>query len=84
MNYCGLITENPSGKTVNKVVKYPIPWNGGIVETKNAKVTITAPEGHPLNDVKPIADPTWAVWTKGSFVYPQYQVINEYTDDASD
>ena len=84
LNYFGLITEKPDGKTVNKVVKYPIPWNGGIVETKNAKVTITAPEGHPLNDVKPIADPTWAVWTKGSFVYPQYQVINEYTDDASD
>ena len=83
LNYFGLIKEESDGKTTNKVVKYPIPWNGGVVETTNAKINITAPEGHPLNKVKPIADPSWAIWTKGSFVYPQYQVINEYTTEAA-
>lgn len=83
LNYFGLITEQRDGKSVKKVVKYPIPWNGGIVDTQNAKIKITAPEGHPLNKVKPIADPNWAIWTKGSFVYPQYQVINEYKTEAA-
>jgi len=83
LNYFGLISEEKDGKRVNKVVKYPIPWNGGIVDTQNAKIEITAPKGHPLNKVKPIADPTWAVWTKGSFVYPQYQVVNEYTTETA-
>ncbi len=83
LNYFGLLTEETEGKIANKVVKYPIPWNGGVVDTQNAKVTITAPQGHPLNKVKPIADPTWAIWTKGSFVYPQYQVVNEYTTEAA-
>ncbi len=83
LNYFGLISTEEDGKTNNTVVKYPIPWNGGVVDTQNAKVTITAPQGHPLNKVKPIADPTWAIWTKGSFVYPQYQVVNEYTTEAT-
>lgn len=82
-NYFGLISAEEDGKTKNQVVKYPIPWNGGVVDTQNAKITITAPEGHPLNKVKPIADPAWAIWTKGSFVYPQYQVVNEYTTEAA-
>lgn len=82
LNYFGLIQKAEDGKIVNQVVKYPIPWNGGIVETKNAKIQITAPEDHTLSKLKPIADPTWAVWTKGSFVYPQYQVVNEYTTES--
>ena len=82
LNYFGLIETEEDGKTTNKVVKYPIPWNGGVVETTNAKVEINAPEGHTLNKLKPTADPTWAIWTKGSFVYPQYQVINEYMSKA--
>jgi acetoacetate decarboxylase len=82
LNYFGLIQSEEDGKTTNKVVKYPIPWNGGVVETTNAKVEIKAPEGHPLNKLRPLADPTWAIWTKGSFVYPQYQVVNEYTTEA--
>ncbi|MCH8014453.1 MAG: acetoacetate decarboxylase family protein [Candidatus Dadabacteria bacterium] len=82
-NYFGLISEEKDGKTVNKVVKYPIPWNGGVVDTQNAKVMIKAPKDHPLHKVKPIADPTLAIWTKGSFVYPQYQVVNEYTTEAA-
>lgn len=79
LNYFGLIKTEKSGKKVNQVVKYPIPWNGGTVELANPKIKFMAPEGHPLNKVKPIApEPVWAIWTKGSFVYPQYQVINEF------
>jgi len=78
LNYFGLISTKKDGKTINQVVKYPIPWDGGTVELSNPKIKFMAPEGHPLNKVKPIADPTWAIWTKGSFVYPQYQVVHEY------
>lgn len=83
LNYFGLISTEEDGKTKNQVVKYPIPWNGGVVDIQNPKISITAPEGHPLNKVKPTADPQWAIWTKGSFVYPQYQVVNEYTTEAA-
>ncbi|MGI9554225.1 MAG: acetoacetate decarboxylase family protein [Thermodesulfobacteriota bacterium] len=78
LNYFGLINAEQSGESKNQVVKYPIPWNGGVVETTNAKIKFKAPRGHPLRKIKPKADPTWAIWTKGSFVYPQYQVINEF------
>jgi len=78
LNYFGLISAEQSGESKNQVVKYPIPWNGGVVETTNAKIKFKAPRGNPIRNIKPKADPTWAVWMKGSFVYPQYQVINEY------
>lgn len=78
LNYFGLIETEEDGKIKNQVVKYPLPWNGGIVETTNAKIEFKAPEGHTLSKLKPIADPTWAVWTQGSFTYPQHLVINEY------
>lgn len=74
--------ENPEGGHLNyfgmkngKVVKYPIPYLGATKAIVYPKITITAPEGHPLNKLKPIADPAWAVWMKGSFVYPQFQVV---------
>ena len=69
LNYFGFMEDKG-------VVKYPIPWNGGTVSMANPKITFTAPEGHPLHRLKPLAAPTWAIWTKGSFVYPQYQVVN--------
>lgn len=78
LNYFGQIHTERDGKRINQVVKYPIAYNGGSVKTENAKVTFKVPENHPLHRLKPLADPTWAVWTKGAFVYPQYQVINEY------
>lgn len=79
LNYFGLIPAEQSGESKNQVVKYPIPWNGGVVETTNVKIKFKAPKGHPLNKVKPKNDtPVWAIWTKGSFVYPQYQVVNEF------
>ena len=78
LNYFGLISAEQSGENKNQVVKYPIPWNGEVVKTANAKIKFKAPKGHPLWKIKPKADPAWAVWTKGSFVYPQYQVINEF------
>ena len=83
LNYFGLIDTSDDGVTKNKVVKYPIPFIGAVVDTQNAKINFTAPQGHPLNKVKPTSDPTWAVWMKGSFVYPQYQVVNEYTTEAA-
>ncbi len=83
LNYFGHIETEKDGKKVNQVVKYPIPFIGAVVDTQNPKITIKAPEGHPLNNIKPTADPTWAVWMKGSFVYPQYQVINEYTPETA-
>ncbi len=74
--------ENPEGGHLNyfgkrekKIMKYAIPYVGATKTIENPKITITAPEGHPLHKLKPIADPTWAVWMKGSFVYPQPQVV---------
>ena len=72
LNYFGLI--NSPG--MQQVVKYPIPWVGHPVSTENATVTFTMPEDHPLYQLKP-KKVDWAVWIKGSFVYPQYQVIHE-------
>ncbi len=77
LNYFGLITSEKDGKTTSQVVKYPIPWVGGTVEMKDPKITFKAPEDHPLSKIKPLAEtPDWAIWTKGSFVYPQYVVVN--------
>ena len=76
LNYFGLLETEKDGKKVKQIVKYPIPWNGGTVDIKNPKITFTAPEGHPLNKIKPEGDPVWAIWTKGSFVYPQYVVVD--------
>lgn len=76
LNYFGLLETEKDGKTVKQVVKYPIPWNGGTVDIKNPKITFSAPEDHPLNKIKPQGDPVWAIWTKGSFVYPQYVVVD--------
>ena len=64
------------GRKNGRVAKYAIPYLGSTKAIKDAKVKIVAPEGHPLNRLKPIADPTWAVWMKGSFVYPQVQYLN--------
>ncbi len=82
LNYFGLITTEKNGKKINQVVKYPIPFNGAVVDTKNAKITFKVPEDHPLSKIKPIADPSWAVWMNGSFVYPQYQVIHEWETES--
>jgi acetoacetate decarboxylase len=83
LNYFGLITSEKDGKTVSQVVKYPIPWVGGTVEMKNPKIKFSVPEDHPLNKIKPLSEtPDWAIWTKGSFVYPQYVIVSEFTPDA--
>lgn len=66
---------NYFGLKDGKVVKYPIPYLGSTRAISDPKVEITAPKGHPLHKLAPIADPTWAVWMKGSFVYPQLQYV---------
>ncbi len=78
----GKTPKNPESGHLNyfgmkgrKVVKYPIPYIGKTREIKDAKIKITAPKGHPLHKLKPLGDPTWAVWMKASFVYPQFQNI---------
>jgi len=76
LNYFGLLETEKDGKTVKQVVKYPIPWNGGTVDIKNPKITFSVPGDHPLSKIKPEGDPVWAIWTKGSFVYPQYVVVD--------
>jgi acetoacetate decarboxylase len=83
LNYFGLITSEKDGKTASQVVKYPIPWVGGTVEMKNPKIKFSVPEDHLLNKIKPLSEtPDWAIWTKGSFVYPQYVVVSESTPEA--
>ena len=83
LNYFGLIQTEKDGKTTSQVVKYPIPWVGGTVEMKDPHIKFKAPADHPLNKIKPLAEaPDWAIWTKGSFVYPQYVVVNEWTSDG--
>lgn len=81
LNYFGQKQVEKDGKKISQVMKYPIPWNGGSVKTENAKIVFKAPKGHPLNKIKPIADPAWAIWTRGSFVYPQPQVVYESEAD---
>ncbi len=82
-NITGKRLKNPEsghlnyfGKKGNRIVKYPIPYLGSIKTISDAKVKVVAPKGHPLHKLKPIGDPTWAVWMKGSFVYPQFQYVN--------
>lgn len=72
LNYFGLLKSDH----VEQVVKYPIPWIGYPVKTENATVTFSMPEDNPLYRLKP-KKIDWAVWIKGSFVYPQYQIIHE-------
>ena len=77
LNYFGLMETEKDGKTVKQVVKYPIPWVGGTVDIKDPHIKFKAPADHPLSKIKPLAEtPDWAIWTKGSFVYPQYVVVN--------
>lgn len=68
LNYFGLLN--------GKVVKYPIPWNGKAAVAEGAKIKFSVPKDHPLAKLKPLSDPTWAVWMKGSFVYPQHRTVN--------
>jgi len=72
LNYFGLL-ETPQ---TQQVVKYPIPWIGYPVKTENPTVSFKMVKDNPLYKLKP-KKVDWAVWIKGSFVYPQYQVIHE-------
>ena len=75
LNYFGLI----KAKNKNQVVKYPIPFLGRVAQVSNAKINFKVSKKHPLWKIRPTdKTPVWAVWMKGSFVYPQYQVINEF------
>lgn len=79
LNYFGLRKAGRIGTSKSQVVKYPIPFVGQVAHVSNAKIEFKAPKKHPLWKIQPIdPSPVWAVWMKGSFVYPQYQVIKEF------
>ncbi len=77
LNYFGLKTTQKNGSELHQVMKYPIPWVGKPVKTENTTVTFKMPEEHPLYRLNPKGI-KWAVWIRGSFVYPQAQVIHEW------
>jgi len=80
LNYFGLIPAQQGNHNKNQVVKYPIPFVGRVVETTNARIKFKVSKKHPLWKIRPKkgTPPVWAVWMKGSFVYPQHQVISEF------
>jgi len=79
LNYFGLRKARRIGTSKSQVVKYPIPFVGQVAQVSNAKIEFKAPKKHPIWKVQPTdPSPVWAVWMKGSFVYPQYQVIKEF------
>lgn len=84
LNYFGLNEFEKGTSSTKQVMKYPIPWNGGVVSTENAKIDFKVTDEHPLSRLKPLGDPSWAIWTKGSFVYPQPQIILEYSTQQND
>lgn len=57
-----------------QIIKFPIPFVSRPVRTENATITFKMPENHPLYSLKPISV-EWASYVKGSFVYPQHQII---------
>lgn len=80
LNYFGLTKQydGASGLYLRKVMQYPIPWVGSGVKIEDVKVKFKMPATHPLYALAP-KKVDWAVWTKGSFVYPQPQVIHEWS-----
>ncbi len=76
LNYFGLKKINRDSKEVLQIMKYPIPFVVRTVKTENPKVEFKMPEDHPLYRLKPI-NVKWASYMKGSFVYPQAQVLKE-------
>lgn len=79
LNYFGLLKTTKDGETLYQVMKYPIPWVGRPVTTENVNVKFVMPKDHPLRRLAP-KKIDWAVWIKGSFVYPQAQVLSEWTE----
>jgi hypothetical protein len=57
-----------------QIIKFPIPFVSRPVRTENATITFKMPENHPLYSLKPMGI-EWASYVKGSFVYPQYEII---------
>jgi hypothetical protein len=68
----GRLQGNSSEST--HIIKFPIPFVSRPVRTENATITFKMPENHPLYSIRPISI-EWASYVKGSFVYPQYQII---------
>jgi len=76
LNYFGLKKVQKNGSEVTQIIKYPIPFVSRPVKTENPIITFKMPTDHPLYHLNPIKI-EWANYVKGSFVYPQPQVIKE-------
>lgn len=57
-----------------QIIKFPIPFVSRPVRTENTSLIFKMSENHPLYSLKPISI-EWAGYVKGSFVYPQHQII---------
>ncbi len=84
LNYFGLKKTQMNGKEVTRIMKYPIPFVVRTVKTENGNVQFTdnIPKDHPLNRLKP-KKVVWASYMKGSFVYPQAEVLKEWESTAT-
>ena len=74
LNYFTKGKVKTNGPEATQIVKFPIPYVSRPVRTENATVTFKMPESHPLYPLKPISV-AWAAYVRGSFVYPQHQII---------
>jgi len=81
LNYFGLRKIQKNGSEITQIMKFPIPYISRAVKTENPIVTFKMPENHPLYRLKPIKI-NWAAYVKGSFVYPQEQVLKEWESTA--
>jgi acetoacetate decarboxylase len=81
LNYFGLRKIQKDSSEVTQIMKYPIPFVSRVVKTENPTVTFKMPTDHPLYPLKPIKV-QWASYMKGSFVYPQAEVLKEWESTA--
>ncbi len=83
LNYFGLRESEMNGKKMTQIMKYPIPFVARTVKTENGKLQFTnnIPKDHPLNRLKP-KKVVWASYMKGSFVYPQAEILKEWESTA--
>lgn len=81
LNYFGLRKIQKDGSEVSQVMKYPIPFVSKVVKTENPTLAFKMPTDHPLYRLKPIKV-QWASYMRGSFVYPQPEVLKEWESTA--
>ncbi|HEX3035093.1 MAG TPA: acetoacetate decarboxylase family protein [Thermodesulfobacteriota bacterium] len=83
LNYFGLRRIQKDGSEVTQIIKFPIPYVVRTVNTANPTVTFKTPADHALSRLKPTKI-VWASYMKGSFVYPQAQILQQFESPAKD